>query len=148
MKKSRAGKNPFLYCLFFEKKRSSPTDYSTGVYLSGTFSIEVLMHPQRKLMEKQVQWRDLWASMWLMTTIGGLGSRARRGLGTIRWMNSEESPLPSMCSAKTPEEWVDQFRQGVRQLWEWYLPRPLSKNSYPMVKPSMKIFVCKEEYSN
>lgn len=73
--------------------------------------------------------RRAWlAALWLLVHVGGVGSRARRGLGSLRldqwegWPECAELALP--CQANTPSEWEARLRDGLARLREWFPTQP------------------------
>lgn len=71
--------------------------------------------------------RRAWAaSLWLFGHLGGLGTRSRRGFGTLAlnawegWPECEE--LRPAHTATTPQEWKRRFEQGFRKVREWFAP--------------------------
>lgn len=69
--------------------------------------------------------RRCWAAcLWLFGHLGGLGTRARRGLGTIAleaWEGWPEcAQLPPAHSAATVEEWTSRFEDGFRRIRKWF----------------------------
>ena len=69
--------------------------------------------------------RRAWAAaLWLFGHLGGLGTRARRGFGTIAlqswsgWPECDE--LPPAHGATTPAEWKQKFDAGFRKIRQWF----------------------------
>jgi CRISPR-associated protein Cmr1 len=80
--------------------------------------------------------KAILAAWWLLGHLGGLGTRSRRGFGTVALRSWEvQSPgdwpelasLPIAHSAQTPGEWLNQFRAGLSMLKNWY-PRSRSND--------------------
>lgn len=72
--------------------------------------------------------RRAWAgALWLLAHVGGLGSRSRRGLGSLRleeWSGwSEVAELPLAGLARGPVEWRERFERGLGVLRSWF-PEP------------------------
>ncbi len=67
-----------------------------------------------------LQWA--YAALWLLTHLGGLGSRSRRGAGSLQVTEVIEQPeslkdLPPLTvSAKTPEELAEKLKDGLKRL--------------------------------
>lgn len=99
------------------------------------------------------RWRDpgenvlkAWlAGLWLLGHLGGIGSRMRRGFGTIAltslegdWPAKIDLPLPN-CS-QSLDEWCEKFTKGYNTLRNWFpkarraqSPQPsLPKNLSPL----------------
>ena len=73
--------------------------------------------------------KALCASWWLLAHVGGLGSRCRRGFGSVwllRWqmagaaLPSETPPVPLRDTS--PKDWWQDFEQGLRALRRWFTP--------------------------
>ena len=64
-----------------------------------------------------------YASLWLLTHLGGLGSRSRRGGGNLQVLEPTEAinaEFPKLTvSAKNPRELQDELAQGLKQLRKW-----------------------------
>lgn len=94
--------------------------------LPGTeFKIQLLF---RKNTTDQIR-RAVLGSLWMLGHIGGLGSRSRRGFGTIalqKWELSgncnwqEIKELPIAHGAQSPQEWVRLFEEGLQVLNKWF----------------------------
>ena len=73
--------------------------------------------------------RRAWAAaLWFFGHLGGLGSRARRGYGTLaltRWSGWPECELLGTAhGAATPEEWKARFDRGFVAVRQWFsVPR-------------------------
>ena len=57
--------------------------------------------------------------------IGGLGSRSRRGFGTValqswEWEDKSTIELPIAHSADSPEKWLEQFQKGLNMIKVWF----------------------------
>ncbi len=96
-----------------------------------TFSISFRLRPLTGDEEKaREDWQCLIASIWLLGHIGGLGSRSRRGFGTVAlesWTASEGSVaqevlqrLPIAHGAKSRTEWVERFSEGLEEIRSWF----------------------------
>jgi CRISPR-associated protein Cmr1 len=69
--------------------------------------------------------RRAWAaSLWLFGHLGGLGTRSRRGFGTIALLGWEGWPecqdLQPAHGAATPQEWKARFEKGFRIIRSWF----------------------------
>lgn len=91
------------------------------------FTLRFAFRPSCK--DISASWRGLTASLWLLGHIGGLGSRSRRGFGTVAlesWIapNIEVQQiidsLPIAHCEQTTEKWMNRFSQGLAQLQEWF----------------------------
>jgi CRISPR type III-B/RAMP module RAMP protein Cmr1 len=101
-----------------------------------------------RVPSKNPAWKDYLASIWLLTAIGGLGSRSRRGYGSITWIHAESSQdeikelmelLPKLITVDTKEEWLHQLRLGIQTLWRWF---PGERTvTHTMIHTEMKLFL-------
>jgi len=62
---------------------------------------------------------------WALTTIGGVGSRSRRGFGSVRIVNVESNwkvmkILQAQATAQSPKKWVDRFRFALGRIGQWF----------------------------
>ncbi|MCX8072834.1 MAG: type III-B CRISPR module RAMP protein Cmr1 [Candidatus Binatia bacterium] len=79
--------------------------------------------------ERQQYIRRAWAaSLWLFGHLGGLGTRARRGFGTLaleNWTGWEEETglLGTAHGAASPEQWKERFDSGFQKIGQWF-PAP------------------------
>lgn len=69
--------------------------------------------------------KSVLASLWLLGHIGGLGSRSRRGFGTVALQSlncqwQEARLLPIAHKAKSADEWLKIFKQGRVTLKDWF----------------------------
>ncbi len=70
--------------------------------------------------------KALLSSLWLLGHIGGIGSRSRRGFGTVAlqdWkLNDKEiTDLPIAHKKSTADKWLEKFEDGLKIIKEWYL---------------------------
>lgn len=79
-------------------------------------------------------YRRIVAALWLLGHLGGLGSRSRRGFGTLalqEWFVEgdtwpELTQLLPAHDAKSAEAWVSKFEAGITKLKEWLQPNATS----------------------
>jgi CRISPR-associated protein Cmr1 len=83
-----------------------------------------------KISDKAV--RQAWlASIWLLGSVGSLGTRSRRGFGSLEITNwaslsgtsewSEEAArLPDLCHSKDAEDWRTALLHGKTVISEWF----------------------------
>jgi CRISPR-associated protein Cmr1 len=73
--------------------------------------------------------RKCWAAgIWLLGHLGGIGSRSRRGIGTIaleHWNGWKDvcSELPLAHKANNPKDWKTMLRQGLETIKGWFSGR-------------------------
>jgi CRISPR-associated protein Cmr1 len=82
----------------------------------------------------ETQRRALLAGLWLLAHLGGLGSRSRRGLGSLsldRWSDHPDSRrLPLLASAGDHGSAVRQLGEGLTVIGEWFpVPDPFQPAS-------------------
>jgi CRISPR-associated protein Cmr1 len=82
--------------------------------------------------EDRKQRHALLASLWLLGHVGGLGSRARRGFGSLEilsweWLGEGKGEadeimekLPLLHDRRSPAEWLESFSAAVTQMDEWF----------------------------
>ncbi len=100
--------------------------------------------------ENQLRVRHAWAaSLWLFGHLGGLGSRSRRGYGTLaltQWSGWPEcGELPPAHGAASPQEWKQRFQQGWKKIREWF--QPPTNVEYQHLGTELKVWVWKEGFA-
>lgn len=118
--------NPF-YLRYLGFSLNNRRYFSPGQTFSVSFRLRPPISDQQKRKE---DWQSLAASLWLLGHIGGLGSRSRRGFGTVAlesWTVGEDpaarevlEALPIAHSAKTVEEWMQRFQEGLDVIRSWF----------------------------
>lgn len=103
------------------------------------FTLRLLYHPEAASFQ-----RDVLISLWLMTTIGGLGARCRRGFGTLSVLRVEGGQLGteidlSLGRCSSIQNWAERVQDFLQQCWRWYPPS--HQITHPMVHPKLKMFV-------
>jgi len=93
----------------------------------GTVPVRLAWQWQPRERQNQERVRHAWAaSLWLFGHLGGLGSRSRRGYGTLaltQWSGWPEcAHLPPAHGAASPQEWKARFQQGWKKIREWFEP--------------------------
>ncbi len=110
--------------------------------------------------------RRAWvAAFWCLAYFGGLGTRARRGFGSLRllelvgWPTETERPpaldiganptiasprVLSPISANDPAAWLTGLQEGLATLQVWYWPRP-SPSSHPVLDERARIFLVRDD---
>jgi CRISPR-associated protein Cmr1 len=77
--------------------------------------------------------RRIASALWLLGHLGGLGSRSRRGFGTVALRDyrvngggewPELSKLLPVYGANTPNEWLNSFAKGRDRLRQWFETAP------------------------
>lgn len=95
--------------------------------------------------------RRAWAAaLWLFGHLGGLGTRARRGYGTLaleHWDGWEECKLLGVANgAKTPEEWKARFEGSWKQIRRWFQAPTDARHHY--LGQDVKIYLWKNGYAD
>lgn len=93
--------------------------------------------------------RKAWAaSIWLFGHLGGLGTRSRRGFGTLAltewsgWPECEQ--LRPAHGAKSPEEWKQKLDDGFRRIREWF--KAPSGAQHQHLGNSLRVFVWEKRF--
>lgn len=100
-----------------------------------------------------------YASLWLLTHLGGLGMRSRKGGGNLQvvstnWNEPSLPPLP--LQAKTPEQLRKELRDGLTLLREWAVnnfdgslnPPFQNPPAFDVLHPNLcSIFVVNQQFS-
>jgi CRISPR-associated protein Cmr1 len=87
--------------------------------------------PGDKQMHDDLVRRGWLASLWLLGGVGSLGTRSRRGFGSLEitnWATMTEpsewsegaSDLPDLCKARDAEDWRTAFSRGQEIIGEWF----------------------------
>lgn len=86
------------------------------------------------------------ASLWLLGHLGGLGSRMRRGFGTIAltrlegdWPDIARLPLPH--NAPSVQVWRQQFDAGYRIIRQWFPTARQASSVQPSIPESPRILI-------
>jgi CRISPR-associated protein Cmr1 len=100
--------------------------------------IQFFMRPGLSQKEKEDSWRELMSTIWLLGHIGGLGSRSRRGFGTVAlhsWEVNEKASedfrniidkikdklkIAHSSSIKTSKEWIEEFSSSLKMVRNWF----------------------------
>lgn len=69
--------------------------------------------------------RVMLSSIWLLGHIGGLGSRSRRGFGTVALQSwdcnwDECADLPIAHQVKSTGQWMNDFKKGLHTFKKWF----------------------------
>ena len=79
---------------------------------------------EKKLKDLKLAQRAWAAGLWLLGHLGGLGSRSRRGIGTISleswsgWPQCQE--LPPVGHPDEPRRWKDGVKRGLETIRGWF----------------------------
>jgi len=79
------------------------------------FTLQLLIRPG--VRDPQRCLREAAAALWLLVHLGGVGSRARRTGGSLSVTAVQgEAPFPYILRGRTPAEFAQQLKQGLRQV--------------------------------
>jgi CRISPR-associated protein Cmr1 len=121
-------------------------------------NIEVSLAFKKDINEEKVsvafRHKATLAAWWLLSHIGGLGSRSRRGFGTFalqewsvsegeKWAELEE--LPFAHGARTPEEWLKIFQKGLEKLKKWFSKKV--EEDHTVLGTGSRFFLFQEGFS-
>jgi len=123
----------------------------------------VTPHPRRAGVEAQRAWA---AALWCLAHFGGLGSRSRRGFGSLYLAAFDGWPkliqprdttpdadggaaaattarLPQTADVSSPEQWLDRLREGIATLRQWYPQRP--DPAHPVFDGEARILLIRDD---
>ncbi len=150
------------------KERLAPqrAPHSGAAYLGYTFYLgnneRKAILPERAAVPLRLVWqwqpgnekdqlriRRAWAaSLWLFGHLGGLGTRCRRGYGTLaltKWNGWPEcTELPPVHGAGTPQEWKERFQQGWKKIRQWF--EPPTKAEHQHLGRELNVWLWKEGF--
>lgn len=142
-----------LNYLSFSLQQTKTEKVRSYIEPNQTFTIQFLMKPPKT--DVTPYWKALATSIWLLGHVGGLGSRSRRGFGTIAlvdWNISDceigqeiLSQLPRTDQAETVEEWIQLFHQGLGTIQEWF---GIPEATHPVIDDQSSFYMSSEGYSN
>jgi CRISPR-associated protein Cmr1 len=119
--------------------------------LQGTFSVTMSTTAEHRMALDRA-----CVALWLLLRLGGLGTRARRGAGTLRALdvNGMNPDLPSLpIGAKSSSQLVDELADGLRRIRSFLFgksssPRLSSASQFDTIHPDMcNIWVADKTYS-
>ncbi len=87
-------------------------------------TVEIVFRPQ-KGQEMEKLKRAIAGSLWMISNIGGMGARCRRGLGSVRVAETdidwpETEGLPLVMSTSDVDRWWEDFKTGIAKIREWF----------------------------
>jgi len=149
--------HPGIAYLFFgaRQTRNEPERkaIADGCQFSCTFHLRVKVQHSEALQAAT-------AALWLLTNLGGLGMRSRKGGGNLQVVSTDwnDPSLPLLTvQAQTAEQLQKELEDGLRRLREWaattfngsLLPTFQTSPSFDVLHPDRcKIFVVKREFAN
>jgi CRISPR-associated protein Cmr1 len=86
-------------------------------------SAQIRIIPRRPKLAEEA--RRIWAaSLWCLDRFGGMGSRSRRGFGSVQlkeWKGwAETEKLRVTGQARDPKEWARDAEEGWEQIGRWF----------------------------
>jgi len=105
--------------LFFAARETIPEPVERRA-LEGEFD---LILSSRYILQNKNAWKQAYASLWLLTHFGGLGTRIHRGAGAIQVKQAEGDSdllgkLPLNIQSSTPEELARELQNGLHSCFE------------------------------
>ena len=112
-----ANKPGLAYLLFSARATRSEPERKA---IQGKFGLTC---QSRSGTQSVLPFESAYASLWLLTHFGGIGSRSRRGGGNLQVQsvqgNVPSSLPPLQVEAKTPKELQQELAHGLKQLRQW-----------------------------
>ena len=117
---SRSYENPGIAYLFFAARGTQSEPERKAIPAGSSFELELGL---RAGAQDQDALSKACAALWLLTHLGGLGARSRRGAGSLQVTqvhgNVPNSALPPLkIQASTPEELQTELQNGLSKLRE------------------------------
>jgi CRISPR-associated protein Cmr1 len=115
--------------------------------LLGQFSIRMI--PRAGASNSESNFKRAYVSLWLVTHLGGLGSRARRGAGNLQIVSAQDDTgfeldkaLPLQIQATTPNDLANKMGNGIklaREMLGLQMPTQSTRNpsGYDILHPSV-----------
>ncbi len=107
--------------------------------LTGSFYLQLRLRPGQSDGALQ----KAYAALWLLTHLGGVGSRVRRGAGAVQAVDQNFAPIPDLplpVQARTPQQLVDELQTGLRKiqqvLGEAYSPDVQKPSEFDIIHPN------------
>ncbi|MBI5207100.1 MAG: type III-B CRISPR module RAMP protein Cmr1 [Candidatus Firestonebacteria bacterium] len=106
------------------------------------------LKPNIKDEEKDKIKKALLSSIWLLGHIGGLGSRSRRGFGTValhewNWNGASITELNIINKiSNTPEKWLENFKKELEKIIRWY--PGINKSNHTVINHNTKFYLFKK----
>jgi CRISPR-associated protein Cmr1 len=115
---SKSYAQPGIAYLFFAARGTHNEPERKAIPAGSSFELELSL---RAGVQDQDALLKAYAALWLLTHLGGLGARSRRGAGSLQVTQVQgdvaDSALPSLeVRAKTPGELQEELQKGLRQL--------------------------------
>lgn len=121
--------------LFFAARRTRQEAERSAICADSRFGLTLVMRPGAG-SPGQHALKQAYAALWLLTHLGGLGSRSRRGAGSVQVIFSEaiDGNMPALAiRAESPRQLSGELAEGLKQIRE--VARELHHSSQ-VAKPS------------
>lgn len=110
-----------LAYLLFSARRTRSEPERRAIEPKQQFDLTCQLHSS---VQNLLPLEAAYASLWLLTHLGGVGSRSRRGAGNLQVQkvlsNDLTAALPSLqIQAKTPQELQSEIAEGLKGLRQW-----------------------------
>lgn len=147
---SLIGKNPY----------TSEINYFSFPFNMGSNSRKYIKEGQEFTLQITARETDektrkaIVSSLWLLGHVGGLGSRSRRGFGTIALMGwkgvdwAETAQLTSAHKSHSIADWRQAFQSGLSLLKKWYPTVPGHPAPHHLVLGDKSIFRLTTDQNN
>lgn len=124
-------KNGLIYLGFPFQMRSGEGELVSAIRPEHEFSIRCLLMPREGLDNQQAR-RGVVAAWWLLSHLGGLGSRSRRGFGSLEltaWSSRrggrdeawpELANLPLLTRLSSDEQARTGLANGLKTITDWF----------------------------
>lgn len=101
------------FCFSLKGGREQPA--SPYLLPDQQFTLRCFLRPSMEEKQKELQ-----ASIWMLGHVGSVGSRARRGFGSLLLESWQQADLPLLANAHHLNEAVERFQQGLRTIYHWF----------------------------
>ncbi|GIW52286.1 MAG: hypothetical protein KatS3mg081_1641 [Gemmatimonadales bacterium] len=110
---------PGIAYLFFAARGTSTEPERHAIEAGTSFNLELLLRPGARIADA---FKQAYAALWLLTHLGGIGARSRRGAGSLQVTGVIEahnslSGFPHLeVRSDTPKRLQEELGQGLKQL--------------------------------
>ncbi|MEO5367097.1 MAG: hypothetical protein H7831_12280 [Magnetococcus sp. WYHC-3] len=126
----RATKNGLIYLGFPFQMRNNNRENVNAIRPGYEFRMHCLVKfPSKSAEDQERLRRGVAAAWWLLAHLGGLGSRSRRGFGSLvlrQWQVEPEqnwpelAALPLLASLDSPQEAREGLERGLATIRQWF----------------------------
>lgn len=119
IEKAKKYEKPGIAYLFFSARGTKTASDRAAIEANTTFRLTLSVRAGTGLAGEEAL-QKAYAALWLLTHLGGIGSRARRGGGNLQVTNVQGQPpsgVPNLqVQAQTPQQLRDELANGLKQL--------------------------------